>query len=67
MLVVCYHKNMCGFTYGRIYRFAYDSNMRQSVYCLVVNDKGIIVSEPKLSFKTLTDWKKYKENDSSLL
>lgn len=50
---------MRGFTYGRIYRFVYDSNMRQSVYCLVINDKGIIVSEPKLSFKTLTDWKEH--------
>ena len=69
MLVVCSNKTISGrgFTYGRLYHIGYQCELTGGGYSWVTNDKGIIVGEAKMFFKTLPDWKKHinKVNDSS--
>lgn len=67
MLVVCSKRDVHGFTYGRLYVFIYDPDLYDTGYTWLKNDKGIIVGQPKLWFKSITDWKKTISNRNMAL
>ncbi len=62
MLVVCSRKDVHGFTYGRLYVLLYDPDLFDTGYTWIKNDKGIIVGQPKVCFKTIAEWKKTVNN-----
>lgn len=62
MLVVCSKRDVYGFTYGRLYIFMFYNDLLNSNYTFLRNDKNIIVSQPKIFFKSITDWKKVISN-----
>ena len=62
MLVVCSRKDVHGFTYGRLYVFMFYNDLANSDYTFLRNDKNIVVSQPKIFFKSITDWEKVIRN-----
>jgi hypothetical protein len=62
MLVVCNKRGVNGFTYGRLYVFMFYTDLLNSDYTFLRNDRNIVVSQPKNCFKSITDWKKVISN-----